>query len=123
VANAGDGTVSIVDPDAKTVTATLKIPTRSANRLKFTLDGKMALIADLGSGDVVFVDRSTRAEVKRINIGRGAAGILMDPNGKRAFVASPGSGKIAVVDLNVMAVTAEIAVGRGPDGMAWVPAR
>ncbi len=123
VANAGDGTVSVVDPEAKTVTATLKIPTRSANRLKFTRDGKMALIADLGSGDVVFVDRETRKEVKRINIGHGAAGILMDPDGTRAFVASPVSGKVVVVDLKTMAAMGEIAVGRGPDGMAWVAAQ
>jgi YVTN family beta-propeller protein len=44
VANAGDGTVSIIDLAAKKVTATLAANVPGANRLKFTPDGKLVLI-------------------------------------------------------------------------------
>jgi YVTN family beta-propeller protein len=40
VANAQDGTVSVIDIGAKKVTATLDANARGANRLKFTPDGK-----------------------------------------------------------------------------------
>ena len=45
VANAGDGTVSIIDVASKQVTQTLAADVGGANRLKFTPDGKLALIS------------------------------------------------------------------------------
>src|SRR5260370_21753614 len=48
VANAQDGTVSIVDFASKKVIDTLAVNVRGANRLKFTLDGKTALISGVG---------------------------------------------------------------------------
>ncbi len=46
-ANAQDGTLSIVDLTARTVTATLDAKVPGANRLKFTPDGKLVLISRL----------------------------------------------------------------------------
>ena len=54
-------------------------PPAWANRLKFTPDGKRVFISDLGGTGVVVVDVATRKEVQRIKLGRGAAGILMQP--------------------------------------------
>ena len=59
VANAQDGTVSVVDFASKRVTETLALDVKGANRLKFTVDGKVALIASLSSPDLVFVDVAT----------------------------------------------------------------
>jgi YVTN family beta-propeller protein len=86
-ANSHDGTVSVIDVAKKAVVETLKVPTRFANRLKFTLDGKWVLISDLGGGELVVVDAAARKEAKRIRLGGGAAGILMHPDGSRAYVA------------------------------------
>jgi DNA-binding beta-propeller fold protein YncE len=74
-ANAQDGTISILDLTAKKVTQTLDANVQSANRLKFTPDGKMAFISALRLPDAVVFDVAGRKEVKRIKIGRGAAGI------------------------------------------------
>lgn len=122
-ANSHDGTVSVVNLTSKKVDQVLNIPTRMANRVKFTPDGRTVLISDLGTGDLVFVDAKGRKEIKRLNLGRGCAGILIPPDGSRAFVAVSGSDKIAVVDLKTMALTGEIATGKGPDGMAWTAAK
>jgi YVTN family beta-propeller protein len=119
VANAGDGTVSIVDLDAKRVTATLPLDVQSANRLKFTPDGKLVLISMLGQGDLLVVDTATHQPVKRIPIGHGAAGILVEPNGARAFVACTPDNYVAVIDLKTLTVTGHIQAGGGPDGEAW----
>jgi YVTN family beta-propeller protein len=119
VANAGDGTVSIVDLKAKRVTATLPLNVPSANRLKFTPDGKRVLISMLGRGDLVVVDTATHRVEKRIPIGHGGAGILVQPDGARAFVACTPDNYVAVIDLKTLAITGHIEAGGGPDGMAW----
>lgn len=118
-ANAQDGTLSIIDIAGKKVTATLDAKVFGANRLKFTLDGKLALISSLGQGDLVIYDAASRKEFKRVNIGHGAAGILMDPDGTRAFVACSPDNYVAVVDLKTFQVTGHLDVGGVPDGLAW----
>ena len=116
-ANSHAGTVSVIDIDTKSVIDTLTIPTRMANRLKFTPDGKLVFISDLGGTGVVVVDVASRKEVKRITLGRGAAGILMQPDGARAYVAS-GNG-VSAIDLNTLAVVGHVETGRGTDGLGW----
>jgi YVTN family beta-propeller protein len=123
VANAQDGTVSIVDFASKTVTDTLAVDVKGANRLKFTLDGKTALIATLGGQDLVFVDVATRKVAKRLKIGTGAAGIVMQPDGSRAFVACSPDNYVVVIDLRTMDVAGKIDAGGEPDGMAWAVRR
>ncbi|HTX77331.1 MAG TPA: YncE family protein [Terracidiphilus sp.] len=119
VANAGDGTVSVVDLDAKRVTATLPLNVQSANRLKFTPDGKRVLISMLGQGDLLVVDTATHQVEKRIPIGHGGAGILVQPDGARAYVACTPDNYVAVIDLKTLSVTGHIQPGGGPDGLAW----
>ena len=118
-ANAQDGTLSIIDIAGKKVTSTLDAKVVGANRLKFTPDGKLVLIASLGLGDLVIYDAASRKEFKRVNIGHGAAGILMDPDGTRAFVACSPDNYVAIVDLKTFQVTGHLDVGGVPDGLAW----
>ena len=117
VANAGDGTISIVDIAGKQVTATLAANVPGANRLKFTPDGKLVLVS-AGPNAVVF-DVATRKEVKRILIGHGSGGILVQPDGVRAFVACSPDNYVAVIDLKTFTVVDHIDAGGNPDGMAW----
>jgi YVTN family beta-propeller protein len=119
VANADDGTVSIIDVASKKVIDTLAADVKGANRLKFTLDGKLAFISSLSKPDVTVLDRVTRKQVKRIKVGDGAAGILMQPDGSRAYVACSPDGYVAVIDLRSLEVVGRIEAGHGPDGLAW----
>jgi YVTN family beta-propeller protein len=119
VANAQDGTISIIDPNAKTVTQTLDANVQSANRLKFTLDGKLVLVSTLGGPNLTVIDAATRKTVKVVPMGDGAAGILMEPGGARAFVACSPNDYVAVIDLKTMTVVGKIEAGPEPDGMAW----
>jgi YVTN family beta-propeller protein len=119
VANAGDGTVSVIDSAAKRVTATLDANVRGANRLKFTLDGKLVLISTLGGSDLTVLDAATRQTVKRIKLGKGAAGIQMQPDGARAFVSCSPDNYVAVIDLKSLTVSGRIDAGKDPDGLAW----
>lgn len=119
VANAQDGTVSIIDVTSKQVTQTLTADAVGANRLKLTPDGKLAFISSLRNPDVTVIDTATRKTVKRIPVGSGAAGIQMQPDGARAFVACSPDGYVAVIDLHTMEVVSRIPAGHDPDGLAW----
>ena len=122
-ANAQDGTISIVDVAAKKVSQTLDANVMGANRLKFTLDGKLVLVSTLGGSDLTILDAAARKVVKRVNIGHGAAGILMQPGGSRAFVACTPDNYVVVVDLKLLEVTDHIDAGKQPDGLAWLSLR
>ena len=118
-ANAQDGTLSIIDLSTRTVTATLDAKTFGANRLKFTPDGKLVLISLLGGSDIFIYDAASRKEFKRVKIGHGAAGILIDPDMNRAFVSCGPDNYVAVLDLKTLEVIGHIDVGGEPDGLAW----
>jgi YVTN family beta-propeller protein len=79
----------------------------------------MVLISSLRSSDLTIYDTRSHKEIKRLKIGRGAAGILMDPDGSRAFVACTPDNYVAVVNLKTLEVTQHFDVGGGPDGLAW----
>ena len=123
MANAQAGTVSVIDVAAKKVAETLTVAFRSANRLKFTPDGKYAFISDLGGTEVIVMDAATRKEIKRIDVGGGAAGIQMSADGARAFAAVGSRNGVAIIDVKTLQVSGFIATGPGPDGLAWVAGR
>ena len=118
-ASGEDGTITIIDLEAKKLTAKIDAKVLGANRLKFTPDGKLVFISSLQSGDLTIYDARSHKEIKRLKIGHGAAGILMDPGGSRAFVACTADNYVAVIDLKTLEVTRHIDVGGGPDGLAW----
>jgi YVTN family beta-propeller protein len=118
VANAWDGTLSVVDIAARKVTATLQANARGANRIKFTPDGLKALIS--AGGQLVIFDVAAQKEIKRLQIGRGGGGgIQVQPDGQRAYVAFAADGFVAVIDLKTLEVIGKIDAGQNPDGLAW----
>jgi YVTN family beta-propeller protein len=121
VANAQDATISVIDFAAKKVVATLAVNVKGANRLRFTPDGKRVLVSS--GPELVVLDAGTREVVKRIPIGHGSAGILVQPDGSRAFVACSPDNYVAVIDLAKLEVSGHIDAGGNPDGMAWAVRR
>src|SRR5256886_4002899 len=123
-ANAQDATVTIIDVASKRATQTLPISLRGANRLKFTPDGRLVLIAGGGGSaagnSLVVMDAATWKEGKQLNLGGGAAGIVIVPHGSRAYVAVSGKDKVAAVDLKSLEVAGYVSTGKQPDGLAWV---
>ena len=123
-ANSEDGTVSIVDASAKKLKDTIDIKTKHSNRLKFTLDGTLALVSDAEGDEVVVIDAATRKERKRIKVGKVPLGILMEPSGARAYVAASGNNVVEVIDLKSLEVVGHIDTGgKDPDGLAWAHSR
>jgi YVTN family beta-propeller protein len=123
VANAGDGTISVIDLGARRVTATLAADVRGANRLKFTPDGTLVFVSTLGGPNVTVLRAATHEVLARIAVGRGAAGLQMQPDGARVYVACSPDDQVTVVDTKSLAVVGRIAAGRQPDGLAWAVRR
>ena len=116
VANAQDGTVSIIDVATKKVTETLPPNFRGANRLKFTPDGKYVLIS---ASRLAILDSANHKEIKRLDNVHSDAGIQMNPDGTRAYVSCNRDGYVAVIDLKTLKMTGRIGAGPQPDGLAW----
>jgi YVTN family beta-propeller protein len=57
--------------------------------------------------------------MKRVPIGHGAAGIVMQPDGARAYVACTPDDDVAVIDVKALSVIGRVAAGKRPDGLAW----
>ena len=114
-----DGTIAVIDLASQKLIDKIDAKALGANRLKFTPDGKQVLISSLRDGNLLVYDVLSHKEIKKINIGHGAAGILMQPDGARAFIGCTADNYVAVIDLKTLEVTGHIDVGGGPDGLAW----
>lgn len=119
-ANSGDGSISVVDVATRSVVHTFRVQTKRSNRLKFSPDGRLALITDVEAGELLVLERSTRKELKRLPLGRQPAGILITPDSARAYVAVTGDDNVAVINLGTLELIDRLRTGAGPDGMAWV---
>jgi YVTN family beta-propeller protein len=120
IANAQDGTISIIDVGSKRVVQTLQSNTQGANRLKITPDGKLAFVSTLSGPDLTVFDVAGRKELTRVTIGNGAAGIQIQPDGSRVYVACTPDNYVAVVDVKSLKVIGRINAGKQPDGLWWV---
>ena len=118
-ASADDGSIAIIDIASKKLMEKIDAKAFGANRLEFTPDGKMVIISSLRTGDLFIFDTSNRKKLKELNVGHGAAGILMDAVGSRAFIGCTADNYVAIVDLKTLTVTGHLDVGGGPDGLAW----
>ena len=89
-------------------------------RLRFTPDGRLAVVATDTGHDVLIVDVASRKIIKRISIGTGGGGIVVSPDSSRAFVSISTGNYVAVIDLKTLTLVGKIDVGPNPDGMWWV---
>lgn len=118
-ANAGDGSISVVDLASKQVTATIPAGINAANRLKFTPDGRLVFVSLLNGPEIVVLDAASHAVTKRIHSGRGAEGIQMEPGGVHAYVSCTPDDYVAVIDVKSLEIVNRIDAGKQPDGLAW----
>jgi YVTN family beta-propeller protein len=122
------GTVHVVDVATRTIEKTLSFAAPGVQAYKvmpcgirFTPDGKTAIIA-LGRADMIaIVDVSTTSVRGYVQVGERPWHLAITPDGARAIVANGVSDSLSVVDIASMAVTATIQAGAGPWGVALRP--
>ena len=121
VAHRAAPSLSIIDTATDTVIKTLATGTKTANRVKFTRDGKHVLVSDTPSAEVLVIDTVSGEIVKRIKTLAEPEGLLIAPDGHHAYVACAGAKTVQVINLDKLEVDGAIAVGNGPDGLGWAP--
>ena len=118
-ADADDGSIAIVDLTSRKLAQRIAAEVTGANRVKFTPDGKWVVISSLRNGNLTVFDAHRHSEVKRVSLGRGAAGVLVSPDGQHVFASCSPDGYVAVIDVGTWSVSGKINVGKEPDGLAW----
>jgi len=114
-----EGGISVIDAKTDAVVRTIPTTTKFANRLKFTRDGKFALVSDVANNALLVFNAATGEVVKTIATGAGPSGIQLDEAGKRVYVACAGAGKVQVIDSGTWSVVGDVETGTEPDGMAY----
>src|SRR5205823_11087695 len=99
VASAQDGTISLIDLEHKRLRGILSADVKGANRLKYTPDGQLVFVSTLSGPEVTVLRSLTGSVVKRVPVGHGAAGIVIQPDGARAYVACTPDDSVAVIDV------------------------
>ena len=125
-ATRSDGGVSIIDVASRRVVQTLDLGLQDANRLKFTLDGRV-LIIDGEAASLVVMDAASRRVIKRVTLGSADTGdgaVLVAPDGTRAYLGLRAADRVVVLDLNTLEITQEMPMGdgAGPGCMYWIGA-
>ena len=138
VANRVANTIGILDAATLALEDTLPSAVFPI-RVRFTPDGRRALVSNARSGEVRLFDVATRKPLATIRIPfdstraaltmlgaqlAGSAvpiGVLATPDGRHAYVAASAMGEVLELDLETHAITRHIPTGHEPDGLGFSP--
>lgn len=138
--NQDEGSITIINMETLEVAETIKCP-GMPQQIRFTADGKKALVAGrLKEGGLAVIDVASK-KVRGINAGNYVNGITLSPDEKYVFAGSDNSpeqgvpaaaqGKepskdddcIQVIDMMTLEVVSTMKTGLGPDpAIMWYPA-
>lgn len=86
--------------------------------LKFTPDGRRAVVLDGRGGTLRLIDVASRRVLGSVALPRPSK-VALSPEGRAAFVSLYRDAAVAVVDLEALCVVRRFSVGRNPDGIGW----
>jgi YVTN family beta-propeller protein len=115
VANAGDDSVSVVDPRKGTVVATIPV---GDSPLDLVADDHRAYVANAGAGTVSVIDTASNSVLATIPVGTFPAGLAVHGRSKRLYVANFFDDTVSVIDTTSLSVVSTIPVARRPRGLA-----
>jgi YVTN family beta-propeller protein len=102
VANAGDGTVSVIDTQSDEVMRTLIVHGESGDKLQAAVadrSEKTLFVVDALSGKLVIVDLANGQVKARIGIGKNPAGVSLSASGEQIAVCVAGENKVELIDV------------------------
>jgi len=120
VTNQGSQTVSVVDLESWTVTATIAVPGKPAGISLSPVRPEFYVTAP-DAHDIAVIDQASKTVIRRIQTGGGPVGIAAHPTSGLIYVADWYTHQIAVADPQTGAVLSRIDVGQSPSGVAITP--
>ena len=105
--------VSVIDPSANQVVATVAIPgfSTSLRNMVFSLDGSKAYIGIAFPGGVAVLDTATNTVLTRLSPAGLVRAIAMSPDGQRVFATPEFSGAVTVINTATDQMIATLPVG------------
>jgi DNA-binding beta-propeller fold protein YncE len=119
VSSMNENVIAVVDNATGQISATFDSQGKAPVRVKFTPDGKRALIVHGESKELSVFDAAKRRLLIAIKLAESPKVITLSHDGRRAFLTNPSAHKITVVDLTANKVLDTFPVGKTPDGIAW----
>jgi YVTN family beta-propeller protein len=116
VANQKSSSVSVIDTNTDTVTATANVG-GAPHGLVDTPDSSRVLVANEASGTVSVLSASGGVIGGEIAVGARPQRIHITDDGRRAYVPNEDSGTVSVIDLSTLQVIDTITVGSGPTSL------
>ncbi len=114
VANAGSGTVSVINTATDTVIKTIRVGSTPSG-LALRLNGSRLYVANAGSGTVTVINTATRIVTKTIRVGSAPVGLAISADGSALYVTNTGADSVSVINAatNRLAVTTGLGVAVG----------
>lgn len=123
-ANINSNSVSVVDLETKTISASIAVGVRPHN-IAFTPDAKFAYITNTNDGGtpgtVSVIDAQNHLLLTTIDVGNAPTGVAATPDGRLIYVPNSDSNTVSVIRTATNTVIATIDVGGGPEGVAITP--
>ena len=131
--------INIVGSEQLKIMGSLKTGTMPV-RLKFTVDGKHALVSNALSGDISIINTSSRKEIHRLKLNTDSMDskyislsnsnysmgenpkpidLLIHPGGAYAYVVISNAGVISEIDLKSFKISRLIKTGKNPGGLGY----
>ncbi|HKF45311.1 MAG TPA: cytochrome D1 domain-containing protein [Thermoanaerobaculia bacterium] len=104
----------VVDPKARRVAARIPTGKEVSHMVAAAPEGKMAFVANIGSGSVTVVDLAAGKAVKEIPTGQGAEGIAITPDGREVWVVNRAADTVSVINTKSLEITATINAPKFP---------
>ena len=111
--------VTVFDAAADSVLATFPSGGEGPTRVRFTPDGRLAVIPHDRSNTLTLVDVAGRRPVGSVALAAVPKVIALSPDGRQAAVTHPEAKLVSIVDLRRRAVVRTITVPGTPDGIAY----
>jgi YVTN family beta-propeller protein len=119
-ANPDNGTVTVVDPMAKSKLAEIAVG-KKPEGAAWVGNGPLAVVAVYAENVVAFVDTAASKVVARLPVPAEPYGIVTTKDGKRAFVTHEYPGVVSEIDLEARKVLREIPAGKFVRGLSLSP--
>ena len=120
VANAGAGTVSVLDLVGLKLERTVQVGGQPAALAANPVRNEIYAVNGQ-AGSVSVIDAGGMRVVATIGVRRGPGSIAVDPTGHRAYVANMGSSSISVIDLDQRREVADVATKEPPGVLELSP--
>lgn len=120
ITNSGSNTVSVIDTQTNTVTATVPVG-NSPDGVAVIPDGTKIYVTNSGSNTVSVIDAATNVVKDTVTVGANPIGVAVSPDGTKIYVVNSNSSTVSIIDATINVVTATVPVGIGPMGVAVSP--